>query len=552
MLALATACLLLLAPAGAAAGARGEREDAPTYIVVYGSAAEVDRERVAAGDNRVAADLGEAGLLVVRSRDPAGLAVLPGVVGVARDRVRVRAPDEPIVLADGPSPAGSGCASAAASCPRQWDLARMRVPDAWRVTRGSAAVTVAVLDSGLRSGHEEVGPNYDRAASRSFVQPNPDCPQDATTFASSEDFVGHGTWTATRVAGVDGRLMTGIAPRTRLVNVRVAGACGAGADSWVLAGMLYAHRVGARVLNMSLSGYLCADGVVPDSFYCATPEAVGDDPVVWRAYQRTVDYLRAHGTLAVAAAGNDHVRLDRRGRAAPGGSLAHAAPGPDPGNDLRGLSLVPGGVPGVVAAAATNRVTATTPGQTRFGQFGLGRRDQLAHYSSYGPRVDVAAPGGARAADVPLFDCLSAECARLRPSTPDASDNPGAFGAWGVVPGTATPCTTCYVYAQGTSMATAQASGVAALALAARPGLEPAGLARLLRRAVTTPLDPDATPPIATDPVRPTFNYDLDYGAPGIAARLFGGGVLDAARAVAGGPDGDRGVDDGAGEGDRP
>src|SRR2546428_10022191 len=42
MLALATACLLLLAPAGAAAGERGEREDAPTYIVLYGSAAEVD------------------------------------------------------------------------------------------------------------------------------------------------------------------------------------------------------------------------------------------------------------------------------------------------------------------------------------------------------------------------------------------------------------------------------------------------------------------------------------------------------------------------------
>ena len=49
MLTLAMTCLLLLGPAGAAAGEPGEREDAPAYIVVYGSAAAVDRGMVAAG-----------------------------------------------------------------------------------------------------------------------------------------------------------------------------------------------------------------------------------------------------------------------------------------------------------------------------------------------------------------------------------------------------------------------------------------------------------------------------------------------------------------------
>ena len=33
--------------------------------------------------------------------------------------------------------------------------------------------------------------------------------------------------------------------------------------------------------------------------------------------------------------------------------------------------------------------------------FGVGKQDQLAYYSNYGPRIDIAAPGGARKFNLP-------------------------------------------------------------------------------------------------------------------------------------------------------
>src|SRR5207248_6754630 len=105
-----------------------------------------------------------------------------------------------------------GCSSTRSTCPLQWDLSRISLPKAWQTTQGSSKVRVAVLDTGLRSTHEEVGKNYDLTDSRSFVQPTTDCPQDATTYNSVEDFNGHGTWTNTHVAAINGSQMTGIAP----------------------------------------------------------------------------------------------------------------------------------------------------------------------------------------------------------------------------------------------------------------------------------------------------------------------------------------------------
>jgi subtilisin family serine protease len=414
-------------------------------------------------------------------------------------------------------------------------LARIHVPEAWNQTMGSANVKVAVIDTGVTSSHVEVGSNYDKAESKSFVQATPFCLRDATTYSSIEDFHGHGTWTATHVAGVNGALMTGIAPRSTLVNIRVLGACGFGLDSWVMAGMLHGNQVGAKVESMSLGGYLCAHGIVPGSAYCGNAVDVGDDPLIWEAYQKLGNYLISHGTLVVAAAGNDHVQLDASGKVVTHGTLAANSATLDPLNDLFGLTEVPGGVPGVIAVAAVNRITAQgDDDETIYGQFGVGRKDQLTYYSSYGERIDVSAPGGARNYNVPRFECLSANCGRLRNSAPGATDNPGDFGAWGTsAPGV--QCNICYAYVQGTSMATPQVAGVAVLALSANPSLSSRSLARLLRRSVTSFTNPNATPPIALDDSFPTWNFSLAYGQPGISNSLMGRGVIDAAKAVGAG-----------------
>jgi subtilisin family serine protease len=514
-----------------------------SYIVVYGSSSQVHQDQVRARGAEVQGDLSKAGLLAVKTSHPEALKSLPGVQGVAKDRVRFQIPKEQVTpFQEGSSDSG-GCASTEASCPLQWDLARIHVPEAWNQTMGSANVKVAVLDTGVTSSHEAVGSNYNRAESKSFVTPlfdpltgDPACLADVATADSIEDFNGHGTWTATHVAGANGAWMTGIAPRSTLVNVKVLGACGFGLDSWVMQGMLYGSEIGARVESMSLGGYMCANGVVPGSAYCGTPDAVLGDDVLWNAYTQLVKYMLAHGTLVVAAAGNDHVQLDANGTVVTHGSLGLTRAF-DPLNDFFGMSEAPAGLAGVVSVAAVNRVTAAgSRAETAFGQFGVGRTDQLAYYSSYGEKIDVSAPGGARNYNVPRLDCIPipTNCLRLGRSLPGATDNPGDFGAFGVdVNGD--PCSDCYIFIQGTSMATPQVAGVAVLALSANPGLSPKSLARLLRRSVTSFIDPNATPGIAQDPSMPTWNWSLAYGRPGIPNSLMGRGVIDAAKAVGAG-----------------
>jgi subtilisin family serine protease len=521
-------------PAGAASRSSGGEDN---YLVVYGDASQVQRGEVEARGGHVTADLSKAGVLAVRTNNPAALKALRGVTGVARDRI-VSVPNEQVQVVNGADQGGDneggsqGCASTEASCPLQWDLARINVPQAWQRTQGSRSVKVAVIDTGLTSGHQEVGANYDSAESKSFVEPNSFCPADATTFHSTQDFHGHGTWTGTHVAGVNGALMTGIAPRSTLVNIRVLGACGFGFDSWVMNGMLYGNQIGARIESMSLGGYLCGHGIIQGSVYCGNAADVGDDPALWQAYKNLVNYMLEHGTLVVAAAGNDHVQLDRSGQVVSHGTLAGNSAKKDPLNDYFGLTEAPGGVPGVVAVAALGRVTAAgTAAETKFGQYGVGLKDQLTYYSSYGERIDVSAPGGARNYNVPRFDCLSANCGRGGPSSPTATDNPEDFGAWGVN-GAGAPCNNCYAFVQGTSMATPQVAGTAVLALSVNPDLSPRELAGLLRRSVSEFIDDNATPVIETDPSSPTYNYSIDYDGRGISNRLLGRGVIDAARAV--------------------
>ncbi|MGZ6389448.1 MAG: S8 family serine peptidase [Ktedonobacterales bacterium] len=502
-----------------------------SYIVVYNEGARVDTSTVRAHGHKITHDLSRAGVLVVDSTNPRDLASLPGVAGVTTDQIRIKTPKEDLARIDRSQL--SPCAVTPTACGYQWDLARINVPQAWQTTHGSASVKVAVLDTGLTSTHEEVGSNYDKAESASFVQPNSICPQDATTFGSIEDFQGHGTWTNTHVAGVTGRFMTGIAPRTTLINIRVLGACGFGLDSWILTGMLYANSVGARVESMSLGGYLCAFGVVPGSAYCPNSTMVGTDPVTYKAYVQVVKYLARHGTLVVAAAGNEHANLGSGGRVLNHSTLAFGSPSPNPANDLFGLAEVPGGVPGVIAVSAVNRLTwpAQNATDTKFGQYGVGREDQLTYYSSYGSRVDVSAPGGSRRFNVPLFDCnASSTCGNLDP-TSSAFDNTGDFGAWGVNPD-GTPCNNCYVDIQGTSMATPQVTGVAALALAAHPHLSAVGLRALLWESVSNFRGRNATPPTADNPSDPQYNYDIDYDLHAISNGLMGTGVIDAAKAV--------------------
>jgi subtilisin family serine protease len=220
------------------------------------------------------------------------LALAPQVAKVWLDArvsaVGVAAATEPTTVTR--AAAGAGPASPATPA---FSAARASVP---RYT--GKGVLVADLDTG-----------YDAA--------NPDLKgvvSAATDFTGSADGVqdknGHGTWTASIVAGSgaeSGGRYPGVATGARLLIGKVLGDDGSGTESQVIAGMQWAAAQHAKVVNLSL-GFL-------DPVICEN----GTDPVS----QAVESLSAAHGTLFVVPTTRASLK-----RSAPSSSRPPRAPSP--------------------------------------------------------------------------------------------------------------------------------------------------------------------------------------------------------------------------------
>ena len=136
-------------------------------------------------------------------------------------------------------------AGAAGSDPardRQWNLDRIGAEAAWRVADGRG-VTVAVLDSGVDVGHEDLAGQL--LPGRDFVEDD-DVPQDAQ---------GHGTHVAGIVAAATGNGIgiAGVAPGAKVLPIRVLDDRGDGEFGDVIAGIEWAVARGAKVINLSIA-----------------------------------------------------------------------------------------------------------------------------------------------------------------------------------------------------------------------------------------------------------------------------------------------------------
>jgi serine protease len=225
-------------------------------------------------------------------------------------------------------------------------------PPAWDVTTGSAAVTVAVIDTGI-TVHSELSanvlPGYDfiedvetanDGDGRDADASDPGdwvSNGDATSNCPASDSSWHGTHVAGTIAarGNNGAGVAGIAWTTKILPVRVLGKCGGwtsdidAAIRWAAGGSVPGVPVNpypARVLNLSLGGPIACDS----------------------ATQSAIDDAIAHNAMVVVAAGNADANL---------------------------ADFSPAGCAGVVA------VTATTSSGTR------------ASFSNYGAGATIAAPG---------------------------------------------------------------------------------------------------------------------------------------------------------------
>ncbi len=296
---------------------------------------------------------------------------------------------------------------------------------AWALTLGSPAITVAVLDTGVRFDHPDLlpaaqggklWPGYDfvRIANGNDGDGRDADASDPGDWSVAGDSCGaaESTWHGTQVAGLIGAAtdngigVAGIGRNLMLLPVRVLGKCG-GFDTDIQAAMLWAAGLSsdpvanphpARVINLSLgSAGSCG------------------------SYQPIINQLTAAGVVVVVAAGNTS------------GEAVNS----------------PANCSGVIAVA------------------GLRHAGTKVGYSSLGPQVSLAAPAG---------NCVNETGACLYPLLTTVNE------------GTTTPGVNGYSSSSnpslGTSFASPLVAGAVGLMLSADPTLTPAQVKTMLQATV--------------------------------------------------------------------
>lgn len=529
---LATA--LLVSSAGSAATRGFSAAQPKTYSVAFASGSlpsNVD-QLVASAGGTVVVRIPEIGGIGVVSANP-GFATamsasatvsaaeasvqtkLPPMLPASAARARARAFSSRSRHHGGGGPSGAGADPQREPDPlgnQQWDKMRMNVSlsGSYALNRGRPDVHVAFTDTGVDVNHPDISPNLDLRDSTSFVADPLATDNGITPEPTIQDLNGHGTWTASAVAAPINRIgISGVAPNVSIVELKTQDQNGNGLLLWFDQALVYAaHRhidiVSASIVSYALKG---------DSDYILA--------------NRAVAYARAHGVLTLAAMGNDNLNL------ADDGTLTSLF-------GQSGVVEVPAGLPGVVGVSSTSYF------------------NDKAFYSNYGlGNVDVAAPGG------------DAEVDGLPAAAPYLGGGLliGAWSSTSTVPPDTTDHGAPYAWMEGTSMATPNAAGVAALIVSRYGNFSPFGgethmapdrVERLLEQSaapqscpnpstvvygfggsVSDPSSPDY------DPTNPDFSTYFEAVCQGRAGYngvfgsqayngFFGNGIVDAVAALTG------------------
>ncbi|MFE2417653.1 S8 family serine peptidase [Streptomyces hokutonensis] len=210
---------------------------------------------------------------------------LPGIDGAALSAKKSTAFWSDIAPALGTAPTAKAAKQLGDGIDKIWLDAKVKAsldvsvpqigaPEVWKAGYDGTGIEVAVLDTGVDTGHPDLAGKI--AGSESFV---PD--------ETVQDGFGHGTHVASTIVGsgaASGGRYKGVAPGAKLLVGKVLDNTGSGQASWIIAGMEWAANSGAKIVSMSLGG-----------------TAYGPSDVL----SETVDQLSAStGALFVIAAGN--------------------------------------------------------------------------------------------------------------------------------------------------------------------------------------------------------------------------------------------------------
>ncbi|MCK4352576.1 S8 family serine peptidase [candidate division WOR-3 bacterium] len=151
----------------------------------------------------------------------------------------------------------------------QWGLTQIQAEAAWDTETGDTSVIIGILDTGVDTAHPDIKDNlwineaeYNGTANVdddgngkiddiygwNFVNNNND-PNDGT---------GHGSHCAGTIGAVtDNNIgVAGVSWKSKLMAVKVLNNSGSGLYSHIAEGIIYAAQNGAKVINMSLGGYV--------------------------------------------------------------------------------------------------------------------------------------------------------------------------------------------------------------------------------------------------------------------------------------------------------
>lgn len=265
----------------------------------------------------------------------------------------------------------------------QYSLDVMRVPEAWKITRGDRKVVVAVIDSGVDADHKDLKANlssvgYDAYNSRKgtkYASTNT-----LSRFGGPFASFGHGTHVAGIIGAVGNnkRGIIGVAPESTIMPIKIFPSVidsvrrkpnERGSDqtailaSAVAEGIVYAAEHGASIINMSL-GF----------------------PYESQSLALAVNYALQKGVTVLVAAGNERME----------GS---------PVNTLANL-------PGVIGVGATDE------------------EDKVTFFSNKGKYVSVSAPGWRVLSTMPsVFNGLISEPYQYMDGTSMACPNAAGVAA---------------------------------------------------------------------------------------------------------------------------